>query len=116
MPSISVGREESEGWVVARWAYCGILEHVQEEVREDYDLHYCVEEAIALDGLHLDLLESGLTSRLVSVLLRVANEVVAGSRAVRVDGRTLDEPSQAQFRKSVGDLRSLLQRHYSANP
>ena len=109
MPAITFSNDE-DSWVVARWVFCGYLEHVHGEISYDSDLAQIVEEAMALDGLHFSLIERNIAERLAPVLLRVANEVVAGKRAARVEGRVLDTKSQAQFQEAVADLRAKLWR------
>jgi len=107
MGAINVGNEHPP-WVVARWAFQGYLEYVLEEVRNDEVLTFVVEEALALDGLHLPLTDATIVQRLCPVLLRVADDVVSGARPARVEGRLLDDASQAQFRQAVEELRCLL--------
>lgn len=107
MGAISVGGDHLP-WVVARWAFKGYVDQVLGEVRDDPDLAYAVEQALALDGLHLALTDPAVLRRLLPVLHRVADEVVSGTRPVSVEGRILDERSQEQFRKAVAELRSML--------
>ena len=107
MGAIGIGDEHGP-WVVARWAFQGYLEQVLTEVEGDAPLAHAVEEALALDGLHLHLTDPAVVRRLLPVLRRVADEVVSGARPARVDGRTLDERSQAQFRQAVAELGALL--------
>jgi hypothetical protein len=107
MGAINVGNEHPP-WVVARWAFRGYLDYVLAEVRDDEVLSYAVEKALALDGLHLPLIDATIAQRLGPVLIRVADEVVSGSRPARVLGRILDDASQAQFRQAVAELRCML--------
>lgn len=116
MGVISFGEQPEEDWAVARWAFRGYLEHVKEGAGDDDELAYCLEQAIALDGLHLPLTDQSVVARLNSVLARVADEVIAGKRLVRVDGRILDERSQVQFRETVGELRALIRRYVHSQP
>jgi hypothetical protein len=109
MPAISF--EGQQAWVVARWAFCAYLDHVREEVRDSPDLVQTVERAMALDGLHLSLLDADVTDRLMPILLRVADEVVAGLSPARVEGKVLDSRSQAQFQEAVRELRQFLRQH-----
>ena len=95
-------------WVVAGWAFRGYLEQVLAEVSRDPDLTYTVEEALALDGLHLPMLDAALARRLRPMLMRVAEEVVSGARPVRANGQVLDSRSQEQFRRAVAELRAIL--------
>lgn len=113
MGAINVGDERGP-WVVARWAFQGYLDHVLAEVCGDPSLAYVIEEALALDGLHIPLTDVAIARRLAPILLRVADEVVNGSRPVRVDGRVLGEHDQQQFRDAVTELRTMLSRWLSA--
>ena len=50
-------------WVVARWAFRGLLERTVAHVELSEDI-VALERAAALDGLHLDLLEPAQAGRL----------------------------------------------------
>lgn len=112
MGVISFADEPDADWGVARWAFCGYLAHAREEVQGDSELEFCIDQAMALDGLHFNLLGDSVAGRLVPVLRRVADDVLEGRRQARVDGRVLDQRSQDQFRRAVRHLRSLLERHF----
>ena len=114
MGMISNGRDEP-GWVVAGWAFEGYLDHVLAEVREDPATALAVEQAIAVDGLHLQLQDRVTAECLCPVLVRGADEVISGVRLVRVAGRTLDDRSQEQFRGAVAELRTLFARWWPAD-
>jgi hypothetical protein len=107
MGAINVGGGHAP-WVVAGWAFRGFLNLVLKEVQNDSILAYTIEEAIALDGLHLPLIEPAVVRRLAPVMLRVAGEVASGARPVCAEGRTLDSNSQKQFRQAVAELRAIL--------
>ena len=107
MGVIDVGGGQA-AWGVAGWAFRGYLNEVLAEVRHDPGLAYAIEQALALDGLHLPLLDPAVVRRLVPALIRVADEVVRGGRPVRANGRVLDRDSQTQFRDAVAELRALL--------
>lgn len=111
MGVISLADEPGADWGVARWAFCGYLEHVRKAVRGDRELEHCIDEAMALDGLHFPLLPGSVVGRLVPVLRRVADEVVEGRRQVQVEGRLLDERAQDQFAQAVLRLRVLLEKY-----
>jgi hypothetical protein len=69
---ISFGPEPEQVWgPVAGWAFNGFLHHVLEEL-SDADLRYLVQQAMALNGLHLEL-EPETKARLIPVVLRVAD-------------------------------------------
>jgi len=107
MGVIIVGAEH-EPWMVARWAFRGYLEHVLAEVSRDKELTFAIEEALALDGLHLPLLDPAVVRRLMPTLVRVAEEVVRGERQVQANGLILRGSSQDQFRQAVAELREIL--------
>ena len=109
MGVISNGDDE-DAWVLARWAFQGYLDHVLAEVGEDPPLAYVVNQAIALDGLHLQRKDVDTVQRLRPVLVQVADEVISGVRRVHVEGRILDDKSQEQFRRAVTELRTLFAR------
>ena len=109
MGAINVGGGHRP-WVVAGWAFRGYLDQVLAAVRGDSALTYTVEKALALDGLHFPRIDPAVVRRLVPVLLRVADEVVSGSRPARSEGRILDDRSQEQFRQAVAELRAILSR------
>jgi len=106
---------DKDGWGVAGWAFRGYLDHVLAEVRDDPALAYVLEQAMALDGLHLSLKNPVDVQRLRPVLVRVADEVISGVRRVRVEGRMLDDRSQDQFREAVTELRALFARWWPAD-
>jgi hypothetical protein len=72
MAVITVPR--SEPWVVARWAFRTLLERVRAELPGEAD-RYAIDEAIALDGLHLELQPSDQALRLANALTAVAGEL-----------------------------------------
>jgi hypothetical protein len=72
MAVISVPR--SEPWVVARWAFREVLEHVLDKLDDELDIR-ATEQALALDGLHLNLLPKDQALRLAHVLEGVSEEL-----------------------------------------
>ena len=47
---------KGEAWVVARWVFKRFFSDVQEKFSINPDIQYAFEQAIALDGIHLNLL------------------------------------------------------------
>jgi hypothetical protein len=109
MPALTF-EDERESWVVARWAFCSYLGNVEAHLRDDPELLHTIESAIALDGLHLSLIESSVVDRLLPILLRVADEVEAGTSVASVEGNALEPESQAQFQEAVRELRLRLRQ------
>lgn len=63
-----------EPWIVSRRAFRFLLKHVMSEELSAED-RYAIEQAIALDGLGLDLKEPAQRTRLAKVIGRVADQV-----------------------------------------
>jgi hypothetical protein len=92
-------------WLVARWVYRALLAEAARDFEEDSDFQYAVNQAIALDGLHLDLEEPQTAQRLLSALSSAASRIVDGSGSpAAVEGRVLDPISQDQYRKAAREL------------
>jgi hypothetical protein len=64
----------NEPVVVARWAFRQLLERLAAEVDIEGD-NYAVNQAIALDGLHFELLDDDQAARLAKRLAEVADEL-----------------------------------------
>jgi hypothetical protein len=65
---------DNEPVIVARWAFRQLLERLDAEVDAEAD-SYAVKQAIALDGLHFELLEDDQAARLARQLAKVADEL-----------------------------------------
>jgi hypothetical protein len=102
-------RTTKDVWQVARWAFVWLLRQAQAECADDSSTRPIFEKAIALDGLHLHLLEPDDARATRRVLLKVASTAAAGGLpAVEVDGRVLDDASQQEFRTAANELISML--------
>lgn len=102
---IAEGRE----WFVARWAYRWLMESAMAECGEDSSCRSLFEQSLALDGLHLEMLESEQIAKIRKVLSRVAQAAANGEAPpVEVEGRVLDDRSQKEYRSAAGNLVKLL--------
>ena|SRR2546430_12809973 len=95
-------------WQVARWAFSLILGEAMASSEGDPEVRMIFEQARALDGLHFHLLEPNQARAARRILSAVARRAAAGELPVVIDGRTLDEASQSQFREASKDLVQLL--------
>lgn len=101
-------RNAEDVWQVARWAFVWLLQEAMVK-SHDESTRAVFERAIALDGLHLHLLEPDAAETARRILLGVARRGAAGDLPqVEVEGRTLDQDSQKQFRAAASDLVKLL--------
>jgi hypothetical protein len=99
---------EKDSWGYANWLVRGYLEQVGHEVRDDAELAYVIEVGISHGALLLYMETPALVDRLLPIMLRVADEATAGKRQVDVEGRTLDETAQIQFRERMAELKELI--------
>jgi hypothetical protein len=109
---ISTGRTADQVWLVANWAYESFMGHVRDAVSGDPVLEFEIDRATAFQGLSLELLEKDVSRRLVPVLIRVAEQVVAGELPVRVHGgRRIDALMDPQMRSAARELLLLLRSY-----
>jgi hypothetical protein len=105
-----VAISESEVWFAARWAFRWLMDQAIAGAGDERT-RVVFEQASALDGLHLHLLESEGAARAQKVLLKVAQRAARGQLPeVEVEGRVLDAGSQLEFRSAASDLVKLLQQ------
>ncbi|HTF59261.1 MAG TPA: hypothetical protein VK713_05040 [Actinomycetes bacterium] len=64
----------NEPTTLSRWAYRTLLERLAAATDDEAD-NYAVRQAIALDGLHFDLLDRDQAVRLAERLARIADEL-----------------------------------------
>ncbi len=64
----------NDPWIVARWAFRRLLERAASGLSQEED-KYQLEQAIALDGLHFDLLEGSQAQRLAQAMGVAADEL-----------------------------------------
>ena len=72
MAAVSV--PHSEPWIVNRWAFRTLAERAQTFVSRPDD-RYKLEQAVALDGLHFELLPADQCARLALAVERAADEL-----------------------------------------
>ncbi len=95
MAAISI--PHSDPWVVARWAFRRLLERAAERLHDPADVQ-ALEQAIALDGLHFDLLDQAQASRLA-----VALEVASDQLREELSGAH-DDPRDIEFAEALALL------------
>ena len=91
---------------LARWAYRSLLERLA-AATDDAGDHYVVRQAIALDGLNLDLLDRVLAVRLAERLARVADEL-----RLELLRTPSDDPRDLGFAEALAELEMRLHDLY----
>jgi hypothetical protein len=74
MAAVSI--PHNEPWIVARWAFSRLLERTALFVHSGDD-RYVLKQAVALDGLHFDLLEVEQATRIAKSMELAADEIRA---------------------------------------
>jgi hypothetical protein len=91
---------------LARWAYRGLLERLAAATEDEGD-NYTVRQAIALDGLHFDLLDRDQAVRLAERLARIADEL-----RLELLRTPSDDPRDLQFAEALAELEMQLHDIY----
>ena len=92
---------------LARWAYRGLLERLADATDDEAD-NYIVRQAIALDGLNFDLLDSrDQAARLAERLARIADEL-----RLELLRTPSDDPRDLQFAEALAELEMRLHDIY----
>jgi hypothetical protein len=100
MGVVAVSKDQQ--WFAPRWAFNSMLAGAIQNSAGSDELSYVFEQAMALDGLHFELLEPRLVSLVRNALAKAANAARHGK------GRLLDGATQAQYQKLAGELASLI--------
>lgn len=97
-----VSFKEDVGWVVARWAFRRLLEDIEQRNPHDIAMSKEFEQAIALDGLHIGLLEPYFGRRILHAMHGTVQELLDD-----VSGRLrkeLDEEDYQMYREALPEL------------
>jgi hypothetical protein len=97
-------RYPDQGWVVARWAFRQILDDVASQFPDDHQMKQQFEQAIALDGLHLDLLSPEVADKIADCICRVATGILNGSIHSTVTDRYPDARTPEMYREGLLSL------------
>ena len=109
MAVISLGTTADKVWLVARWAFKRVLQNAITANPSDAELVAEFRQALALDGLHLDLMESALSRRVISALRDTIQSALQDNQMTDnalKDG--LDEESHTQYANALSELLLLL--------
>jgi hypothetical protein len=76
-------------WVVARWAFRMLLERAARRLENEGDKD-ALQQAVALDGWHFDLLEADQRKRLAWAIAAAADELRLDLQTASADPRDLE--------------------------
>ena len=110
MAIISFGDTKEEIWLVARWVFHGLIARMM-LLSDDAEVRAKLEIALAVDALLFSDLAKDLSVKIAPTLRQAVDDAISGAYKVDVEGRVLDEASQAQFRRAVGELKRMMERH-----
>jgi len=112
MGVIAFGDGPESVWQAARWVYRRLMGDLAAAAGSDGGIRDGVEQAIHLDGLHFDLLDPALASRIFAVLETVAQATVKDARSPRMRWKEgLNERARIRYQSAVRELLELLGRH-----
>lgn len=98
---------EGHEWSSANWVYYLIMDGVLEDISPlgNEDLNTDVEQSKWMQTFSIsDVSIHEWRAVLIDSLKRVCEMVKAGKIVAKVEGKMLDEPSQAQFKSAVQEL------------
>lgn len=78
-----------EPWIVARWALEELVDEAKPELADPDDV-FALDQAVALDGLHFDMIEPDQARRLAATLSVASGRLVQGL-SERASADALDE-------------------------
>ena len=108
MAVISFSARKDEIWVAARWALRELLADVSAQYPDDRQMAEKFKEAVALDGLHLDLLDPSLAQRITRALGLVVDGVLDGSIKSGISVRYPDAQTLEAYREGLLGLKAVL--------
>jgi hypothetical protein len=114
MAVIGFTSKGEQDWFVSRWVFHQLFEDVAANSELDPEMASELKQAEALDGLHLDMLEAALASRVERVLERVVTGIVAGTIQSGVGARYGDPATQTEYRSALQQLLGIVRSRRSA--
>ena len=106
---------DKQSWSSANWAYSALMDYLIEAVTGVQEIAHRVEVSKWMQHLSFPMLyeENPEVARIVfTTLQNVAERCAAGDLLCKVEGRVLDDVSQAQFREAMGRLVSVLKNEH----
>jgi len=112
MAVIAFARSEKGTWLAARWAHNRFLNDIIARRPDDAVVAQIMHRAIALDGLHLDLLyeeDKALADKIKTLMRDVAVDIVEGKDRPSLCWRHgLSEADQRMYVQSIKDLLQII--------
>ena len=105
MGAIAFSKKQEESWVVAGWAFHQILDDTLSQQGEDSEMIAAFEEAKALGGLMVYMLEPKFARRVSKEIERVTRGILEGNiRSGIYEKRYGGEKTVAEYRAGLRDL------------
>ena len=105
-----IGFSNGSGWVVARWAFRRFLEDIALYCSNDVEIMNEIEQAIALDGLHLDLLNPALLKRLINAINNTAIMTIQEKPDKYMKMKNFDKESYKMYISAIEDLKGYIKK------
>jgi hypothetical protein len=99
-------------WLVARWAFKKLFSDMQDKFLISPDIQYSFEEAMALDGLHFDLLENNkdeILDIMKATILELTDDDAGLYR------KNLDEKGYQMYKGALPELLEYIEKYEGKN-
>jgi len=95
-------------WLVARWAYKKLFSDILDKFSVKPDIQYTFEQAVALDGLHFDLLEDNRNEILYMMKATIIESIEDKTELYR---KNLDEKGYKIYREALPELLGYIRKY-----
>jgi hypothetical protein len=100
---------DERAWVKARWVVSRVLADMLVLCQDDAQLKAALDQAIALTGISVDLLEEPVASRFIEVLKEVISATLVESCSRHLTWKTgLDEKAQSLYKEAIQELSEMI--------
>lgn len=104
-----VSFSKTDIWLVARWAFERLFEDINKKYSIDPQIQFEFEQAVALDGLHFELMESEeIKEKILKMMKETIKELIADSSELL--RRNLDAKGYKMYRDALPELLGYIER------
>jgi len=105
MAVISFSHTSNDAWKVSRWVFRQFLADIGSNLEDDVEAKQELEYAVALDGLHLYLLDQAVATRIMNAIRVAAKDILSDVSTYSTVSRNYpDRESQQMYYDAVHDL------------
>jgi len=94
-------------WLTARWAFKRLFSDINDRFSLEPDVQYTFKKAVALDGLHFDMLEKNRNEILYMIKVTITELIYDETESHR---KNLDEKGYSMYREALPELLGYIER------